>query len=280
MVIYADVLLVLNWWIDFLLLSGVRRLAGVPARPWRLALGGLSGAAACFVLFLPAMSVWLSMLMKLAAAAGMVRVAFRWQGWRPFVRQVLWLFSLSAALAGVCGALYFFVAPEDFYVFNGVVYYAVPPLLLVGLTVVCYGFLWLWEKWMRRRAPAGRRFMVRLFHEGRSVHFLCLYDSGNHLTEPFSGRPVLVVERSVAQQLVQVPTCTAELPAAVGNVWRLVPFDSLGGAGLLPAFTADRVVAETAAGEKELICYIAVCDRLGRGEYQGLLGSALGEQLT
>ena len=280
MVIYADVLWLLNGWIDFLLLLGVRRALGEGGKPWRLALGALFGAVSSFVLFLPPLPVWLSLAIKLVAAAGMVLVAFRWRGLRSFLRRMLLLFGLSAGLAGACGALYFFAAPADFYVVNGVVYYSVPPLLLVGLTVVCYGVLWGTELLLRRRAPAEMSCRVRLFWGDRQTEFACLYDSGNHLTEPFSGHPVLVVERSVAEELLEVPLSVEELPPHSEAGWRLIPYDSLGGSGLLPAFIPRQVVAITSRGEQKLsACYVAVCDRLGRGEYRGLMGSTLGEEL-
>ena len=278
MVIYIDILLALNWWIDFLLLLAVRRAMGGGARSWRLALGALVGALSCFVLFLPPLSVWLSLLIRLSAAALMVTVAFRRRSWQDWGRRVILLFALSAGLAGLCGALYFFLAPQGFYVFNGVVYYSVPPLLLVALTVVCYGLLWLSEQLLRRRAPKEHLFRVRLTHGGRTVTFPCLYDSGNHLVEPFSGRPVLVVERGVAEELLPVPPSVEDMPAQTG--WRLIPYDTLGGSGLLPAFLTDSATVLRRDTEHRLPeCYVAVCERLGRGEYSGLMGSELGEDL-
>ena len=276
MVIYLDMLLALNWWIDFLLLLGVRRAMGGGARSWRLAMGALVGALSCFALFWPPMAVWLTLGIRLLAAVLMVAVAFRFGSWRDFWRRVLLLFALSAGLAGLCGALYFFVAPQGFYVFNGVVYYSVPPLLLVALTVVCYGILWLAEQFLRRRAPKEHLFRVRLTHAGNSVTFPCLYDSGNHLVEPFSGYPVMVVERGVAEDLRPIPPAVEDLPADGG--WRLIPYDTLGGGGLLPAFLTDSATILLRGTERRLPpCYVAVCDRLGRGEYRGLMGSELGE---
>lgn len=276
MVIYIDVLLALNGWIDFLLLLGVRRSMGGGGRSWRLALGAFVGALSCLALLLPPMAVWLSLLMRFLSAAVMVTVAFGYGSWREWGRRVFLLFALSAGLAGLCGALYFFVAPQGFYVFNGVVYYAVPPLLLVALTVVCYGLLWLSEQLLRHKAPKEHLFRVRLTYEGRSTTFPCLYDSGNHLIEPFSGRPVLVVERSVAQELLPTVPSVSDLPSG----WRLVPYDTLGGSGLLPAFLTDSAVVLLRGAERRLpSCCVAVCDHLGRGEYRGLMGSEMGETL-
>lgn len=280
MILYVDILLAVNWWIDYLLLLGVQRLTGAESRRWRLPLGALTGAAAALTVFLPPLPAVLSLLVKLPAAAAMVLIGFCWSGRRAFVRRLLWLFSLSAALAGVCGALYFFVAPAGFYVFNGVVYYSVPPLLLVGLTVLCYAALWLVERVLRRRAPVQHSFTVTVYREGQAATLSCLYDSGNHLTEPFSGRPVLVAERAALAALGQLPQGAEQLSRA-GPGWRLIPFESLGGEGVLPAFLPQRITVRRAGKEQPLPpCYVAVCERLGRGEYRGLLGSALAEELT
>ncbi len=279
MVIYADVLLAVNWWVDFLLLLAVRRFMGLGARSWRLVLGALLGGVFSFSLFLPPIAAWLSLLLKLAAAGLMILTAFGWHDRRRFLRALLLLFGLSAGLSGLCSALYYFAAPRDLVVFNGVVYYAVSPWLLLGLTVLCYGVLWLFEVVIRRRAPREMHFKVRIRHADRSVLVNCLYDSGNHLTEPFSNRGVIVVERAAIEGLLPLPKNIEGLPP--NGLWRVVPFDTLGGGGLLPAFSPTSVTAITPRGERLLSdCYVAVCERLGRGEYEGLIGSALGDQLS
>lgn len=278
MIVYADMLLAVNWWIDFLLLLSVRRFAGVYVRAWRLALGSFVGALFSLVLLLPPMSVWLSLLLKLLSAGAMVLISFGWHNTRRYIRLLLLLFGLSAGIAGLCSALYHFTAPRDLFVVNGVIYYAVSPWLLLGLTVLCYGLMWMIERVIRRRAPEQHDFTVRVCRDGRTVSVKCLYDSGNHLSEPFSNRPVLVIERAVMEGLLTIPTDIEELPP--DGLWRVVPFDSLGGGGLLPAFLPDSVVALTPQGERTLgDCYVAVCPRLGRGEYEGLIGSALGDEL-
>lgn len=279
MVIYVDVLLVLNGWIDYLLLLAVRRFSGSEAPGWRLALGALVGAGFCLALLLPPLPLWGSLTVKLASAVVMVLIAFRWRGIRLLLRQTMLLFCFSAGLAGLCGMLYFFVAPLDFYVSNGVVYYSVPPLLLVGLTVLCYGVLWVGERWMLRRAPKEHRYTVRLSIGERCVEFPCLYDSGNHLVEPFSGSPVLVLEREIAAGLVSLPESVASLPCDGG--WRVIPYESIGGSGLLPAFVPERAEVLLPSGAWDLgRCYVAVCPSLDRGEYRGLMGSEMGEKLT
>lgn len=278
MIVYADILLAVNWWIDYLLLLGVRHVLGLGVRAWRLVLGGLFGSLFSLVLLLPPLPALVSLLIKLAAAALMVIIAFGWQNRRRYIRALLLLFGLSAGLSGLCSALYHFAAPRDLSVVNGVVYYAVSPWLLLTLTVVCYVLMWAFERVMRRRAPARRDFVVRVRSGDRSVMVKCLYDSGNHLTEPFSNRPVLVLERAAVEGLLLIPEDVEDLPP--NGVWRVVPYNTLSGGGLLPAFLPDSIVVLTECGERVIDdCYVAVCPRLGHGEYEGLIGSSLGDQL-
>lgn len=279
MVIYADVLVVLNAWVDYLLLLGVNRATGGGTKPWRLILGALIGGLSGLAVFLPPLPWWASLLVKAATAVLMIAAAFSFAPWRLFLRRSVLLFVFSAGFAGVCGALYFFVAPPGFAVVNGVVYYAVPPLLLVALTAVCYIAMWVAERLCRVRAPMGRSYTVRVTVDDRTAAVRCLYDSGDHLTDPFSGKPVLILERAAAETLLPVPSDTVAAAQAPG--WHLIPYGSLGGNGVLPAFSPRSVAVKTAAGETPLPpCLVAVCEHLGRGDYRGLIGTAFGDWLT
>ncbi len=270
MVIYADILLAVNGWADYWLLRGVCRL-GDGKRGWRLAVGAAVGAVAGLTILLPPLPVWAQLAIKLLTAAAMVLCAFGYGGRGRFLRRLFWLFGLSAAFAGVCGALYFFAAPRGMYFLNGTVYFAVSPLMLVALTVVSYLVLLGAERLLRRRAPAGHSFDITAEREGKKAAFRCLYDSGNRLSEPFSGKPVLIAERDAVRALLPPP----------GKDWRYIPYRAVGEDGLLAAFAPTRVTVHTADGDRDLPpCYIAVCDRLGKENCQGLLSAALGNELT
>ena len=79
------------------------------------------------MILLPAMPAAVSVLLKLAAAAAVVRLAFRWFGWRSYFKQMAVFFISSTLLAGIAYALVIFAAPEGLYVVDGVVYYNISP---------------------------------------------------------------------------------------------------------------------------------------------------------
>ena len=295
-VVYLDVLVVLNWFIDFLLLSSAARILRLTFKRWRLVLGALLGGVSACLIFLPAMPFALSMLVKLVAASLIVLTAFPWLGLRAYGKQMLVFFVISAAFAGIATAVWFFAAPAGLMVANGVVYFDVSPLLLVGLTVLSYGCIRIYDRFIRKKAPVNREYRLQLDGGAGTVELRALYDTGLHLTEPFSGKPVIVVRQSAVypnlppalREALSVQVTDDHVHSletgtvqAVASRLRMVPYQTVGGKGLLPAFQAPKtVITGVGKADKDITgVYIALAPDLGRGEYEALFGSDIGDLL-
>lgn len=87
-VLYLDVLIAVNLLIDFLLLSAAARILRLPVRKGRLLAGASVGALSCCMILLPPLPAAVSVLLKLAAAALVIRVTFRWFGWRTYIKEI------------------------------------------------------------------------------------------------------------------------------------------------------------------------------------------------
>lgn len=285
-VVYLDILVTVNWLIDFLLLRACARLLHLPCRRGRAVLGALFGGFSACVLLLPELPAVASLSLKLVTAGVMVLIAFPWTGLFSYLRQTGLLFLVSALFAGLAFALWFFVAPAGFYVSNGVVYYQIHPLLLAALCTACYLLVCLYERWFCRETRTGGRYRLTVTDKAGSVTLSALHDSGNGLTELFSGSPVIVAERdavlpilspamqqALEEMATEANTVSAEAVLAAG--WRLIPFRSLSGSGLLPAFRPQRITLKKENGKGGDItgCYIALSPPLGRGDYRALIGS-------
>ena len=79
--VYADVLLAVNFLIDYLLLLFCARLSGRRIIRKRLLAGALVGALTSLVIFLPPLSFWPMTLLKAGIAVLMVRLAYPWLSW-------------------------------------------------------------------------------------------------------------------------------------------------------------------------------------------------------
>lgn len=285
-VIYIDVLIAINVYIDFLLLKATARLLRLPHKTWRLALSSFVGAISCCTVLIPSLQGVLLVAIKVAVAAVMVWIAFGWEGMGPYIKQLVVLFVISTAFAGVATALWAFAAPQGFYVIGGVVYYDISPLLLAGLTAISYLLIRLYDRFIRKREPLGREYRLQIEMDGKAVEVKALYDSGNHLTEPFSGQPVAIITYGAAAKILPPRWLIAVTSAwnqdvpppdtAVSAGLRIVAYQALGGSGLLYAFKPSRLTILGQDGERDATgAYVAVCDSLGQGDYQALIGTDL-----
>ena len=278
-VIYLDVLLFLNLFADFWLLSSVARLLHIPHRGRRIVGGAAAGAAASLILLLPPLPLWLTLCIELLSAAVMTAIAFRFAGWRSFGVRIGVLFLLSTLFAGVSYLLWLLVSPAGFTVRNGVVYYDVSPLWLAATTLISYGAIRLYDRAAAHRLTRRREYRVTVTHRGKAVTVDALHDTGNRLREQFTGSPVIVADRDSLAPL-SLPDFSSLWEREEGTRTaaeyrlRMIPFSSVGGGGLLPAFRPDRVTVSTLSGEHRIVDggYIALTPALGRGPYHALLG--------
>lgn len=165
----------------------------------------------------------------------------------------------------------------------------------MALTVVSYGILWIWDRVTRKKAPLGGEYHLTLDYGMGPVSVRALLDTGNHLTEVFSGSPVAVVRREAVESalpssvLAAADALTPERHLRTARRFprrrpgisgiRLVPYRSVGGKGLLPAFRPQSASLLSSAGISRDVTgiYTALCSDLGRGGYDALIGSDLAE---
>ncbi len=266
--IYIDVLLILNGFIDCLLLSAVAAFRHLPHTRWRLLLGGFVGAVSSLIILLPRLPALLLLLLDIVTAAVMVRCAFPFTHIRSYLVSVGGLFLLSALFSGLSTLLWFFVAPQGFFVLNGVVYYNISSLLLLLCTLICYGISRIVEHLLSKEHAPSPPLVFTAEHHGQTVQFTALHDTGFSVCDTFSGNPVILVNRSVVAPLLPV-----DFPK-ISTGFRLIPCHTVAGDSLLYAFYPDRLTLSAKTGEKPLTgTLLAVSDQLKNEPFDALCGN-------
>lgn len=267
--IYADILVIVNFYVDFFLLYCVRKFLKLKTGGGRLVLGALAGGICALIGLLPA-PPWLSPLTgglcALAAAAAAftpVRPGLFFRCW-----LCAWLFSFL--LAGFILFLTQFAPPGYMAVVGGAVYLSLSLPVLFVATCLAYGGFWLFGRVFPREASL-ELCRLDIEDQGRHVQVYAKADTGNALREPFSGLPVVICQASAIGDLAPPGAQAfwgAEEPPT-GQGLRLIPFESVGGRGLLPAFKPSRVTQ--AKTGRELECYIALTQiPLSAGQFSAL----------
>lgn len=249
MPLYIDVLMVLNFLVDLLLLMGADRLCGQPGRPirWILAaaLGGIYGG----ICILPGVEFLSGTVCRILVLTGMGGIAFGVH--RDAVRRCVLFVLLSMALGGVVVGLSG----------DGVLTLSGAALAVCGM---CYfGF----------RRKVGAEFVpVEINTSDQRICFCALRDTGNRLVDPVTGKQILVVSPLVGKRLTGLEECDFHDPTALlGKCTgiRLIPFHSVGNpSGLLAAkrFTNVKI------GRWQGSCLVAFSPNGFADNYDALTG--------
>lgn len=256
MEVYADLVLILNFLVDFLLLLGTNRLAGFPPRPGRAAAAAMVGAVYSLCCLLPGFSFLGNLLWSLASLAIMSIIAFGWS--RSALRRGVIFAMLSFSLGGMALSLQ---SPG----------FAALVLGAAGIVLACFlGF----------GGKMGRRFVTVSLQAGEKHRRLtALQDTGNTLRDPVTGEGVLVTGPAVAEYFLGLrpeqlrdPVGTLETGKYPGL--RLIPYRAVGQpGGLLLAMRFPKVKVDKWEGSALVAFNPEEFD--GSDTYQALTGGVM-----
>ncbi|MDR1927782.1 MAG: sigma-E processing peptidase SpoIIGA [Oscillospiraceae bacterium] len=291
-VIYLDILIAINIFVTYLLLAASAFFSAVHTKRWRLLLSSLFGGATALLIFLPEAPWWLLLTEKLLCALAIVWLGFGFGERRRFLRCFSAFFAVSFAFAGIMLALWLTLKPGGMLYHNGTLYFDVNLITFVLFACACYAAVRGLVALLRRRHPGANACQATVQILGRSITLPAFYDSGNKLTDGFTGAPVVVAEyRALCGFLPEELRPFFRGEGGMGQIppedpWRSrlreIPFHALGREGLLPAFRSDRVTVKTknqAVPTPQAIVAVTA-DALSDGSYALLLQASMLEHHT
>lgn len=281
-VVYLDLVFLLNLCVDYLMLLAAGRLAGEVLRRPRLLLGAVLGGLYACGIFLPGLGFLERPLCRICVGVLMALLAYG--GSVHLLRCTLVFFGVSAALGGAILAVTL-LGGQSMTMKNGIFYSGMDLRILLLAAAGCYVMLTLvFGRGARHGLRELRTAEVRL--NERKVCLTALVDTGNTLSDPVTGRPVLVAEgarlgglfppesRPEPEEL-RDPTAALERLSAgrEGRRWRLLPYRAVGiSSGLLLALRTDGVrVGETDYGP--ILVALSPTPVSDGGGYNALIGA-------
>lgn len=277
MVIYADILFLVNLYIDFFLIVCVKKFLRLQATGFRMFLGALVGAFSSLCALLPVLDGILSILVGIVSAFLITAAAFAPIRLFAYLKAATayWLFSFL--FAGFFLLLSNFLPLSNLTVRNGTVYFGISPLMLFVFTLLAYLVISLAKRFMGPAEPKERYVKLNIENLGQACTIYAKSDTGNALKEPFSGLPVIVAEAEALKDVAPsgIMDFTRGHSEAAGL--RLIPFQTISGEGVLPAFKPQRVsLCDRDSPANNLPCYIAVSSRkLSAGSFSAVFNPDL-----
>jgi stage II sporulation protein GA (sporulation sigma-E factor processing peptidase) len=254
--VYVDVVMGLNFVVDFLLILSTNRLAGYPPGTGRAALAAVLGGIYGGTCLMPGFRFLGNTLWRLVSLGVIGTVAFGIG--KSMVRRLVLFVLLSMALGGIA---------------MGLGRGGLLPLLLSAslLSLMCVaGF----------QGKVGSSFVpVELSRQGKTLKLIALRDTGNTLKDPLTGESVLVMGAFGARILLGLTPRQVEDPVGTvvscpGMGLRLIPYRAVGSScGMLLAARMDQVRID---GKNAGTMVAFTADGLSaEQEYQALIGGAV-----
>lgn len=264
LIIYWDVLWLINLLMDFILLTICGTVLRYPIRVGRTLVAGVVGATLSLVFLWYEMGFYLAWLYKILLSWMMVKIAFPVQGWQQNIKTWI-VFYIGAWLVG--GVFYSLVPPEGqpeewfFWL-----------MIFIASAIAGTGLL-LWRE-VRQKGAWQMELLIGL--PAGDANVLALVDSGNRLVDPLSRDPVIIVEQEALAHLLP-----GDWKEGLGSnestlAPRYIPYASMGNPnGLLIGFRPLKAELRLQGGRR-IQCQGAVIgltkQRLDpSGQYQALV---------
>ena len=165
-VVYVDVLLGLNLFINYFLLLAVGKFLRLPVKRLRLLAGAGAGAVYALTILLPPLPAILALLCRLAASAVIVLLAFPVRTPKLLLRTAAAFYLVSFAFAGFLLAFWYLTSAPGLLIRNSVVYFNVSPLVFLVASVLAYGAVRLFQRLTGREEPKALLCRVTVTRAG------------------------------------------------------------------------------------------------------------------
>lgn len=246
MVVYIDVLIVLNLYINYFLIRATAMITRRVCSRGRSVLAALAGAAGALMILLPELPFLVVVLIKTGLGALIVFIAFGKQKPADLAMYTLFFLVVSFTFAGVMMALWTFAAPLGMVWSNGTAYFNIPISALAAFTAAAYCAVRLVRFFSDKRLHCERICAVKISSNDCAVELRGLCDTGNELCDLLSGKHIVICRYDKIAPIA--PSNALEyFDGKISESLRIVPCRTVAAETLIPIFKADIMIDGKAA---------------------------------
>ena len=270
MVVYADILVILNLIVDYFLLSASAAILRVKLSVFRQLASASVGALSSLYIFAPDLGLFFDLAFRAVICAVMVLCAFGFRGTKRFLRAAGVLFLVTCGFGGIMTALWTIFKPDGMTVVNSVVYFNISPAVLIGASVITYLLFMLLKAIFSKTSELAERCEITVTAEEKSITMDAIVDTGNSIKDYLSGSEVIIADSEFVRALLG--SDSPDTDARLKSRYRILPLSTVSGGGTLDGFRCDSAVISdgerTVKLEKPIL---AVSKTPLRDDYQAIV---------
>jgi len=227
MKIYIDLVVLLNFLFDLLLLFATGVILRRQTNLKKLLFGSLIGSITILSLFI-SLSSFMLFLIKVLISIIMVIITFGYKDIRYTLKNMFYLYTSSIILGGFL----YFLNLQFAYKNEGLVFYfnglSINFIVLIVLSpIIIYVYV---KQYKEIKTNYSNYYNIDLYLKtGKILELTAFLDTGNKLKDPYKKRPIILVNKSLINIDYESPN------------FLIVPYDSLNHQGLLKCIIPEKI---------------------------------------
>lgn len=221
MKVYLDLVFIINFFFDFILLYGTSKILKRIVSLKRLFLGSLVGTFSLIFLYLPLTSFKLFIL-KVLLSITIILVTF---GKKNIIQNISYFYILSIILGGTLYLFDISVAYKNtgiLFIKNGYVLNIV--LIIIVTPLIIYLYV---KEHLKYKNKISNKYQVEIKINENEYILEAILDTGNNLTDPYKKRPIILIDEKIKPKRKKII---------------YVPYKALNTQGVIPCILPDKVI--------------------------------------
>ena len=242
--VYVDVLFIINFIIDYILLSITSFFAKKPPKIIRMFFSASIGALFASVAFFMPSDMAFSLFSSFSVSVLMIAIAFGIKKISVLIKDVSIFYLISTAISGIGFSLIFSGKTSAAAINNGIFYADIDAYSLLGIFVISIILIHTATGYIRKlKIKSSFLYHVTIEKYGKTVSDVAFYDSGNFLSDPISHKSVLIAEWQTVSGLFEESKVTEAIVNHTKD-FLYIGCNSFGKTTGMYAFTPDNVYSD------------------------------------
>lgn len=243
MIIYIDVLLAINLYINYFLIRGTAVFLRRSLSVKRTLIAAGVGSLFSLVILLPELPFYINFLIRLITGCFIVYAAYGYDDIFDYTISLICFLVMGFLYAGIMLGIWVLFAPFGMYYRNGTTYFNIPIIAVGAFTAIAYFIVRLMRRISDNRRIYSDNADVVIITNGEKISVDGTADTGNSLCDPFSGKPVIIVTQKVLGDLIPQHINEYLKHGSIENIKgiRLIPCRTINGCSVIPVFKPDKI---------------------------------------
>ena len=245
MIIYGDILFILNMVIDYLLISLTSVIVGINVRFWRQILSAFLGGISSFYIFIDDTNLFIDISFRIVVTFLMMIIAFGIKSIRRTLKAGGLYFVCSLILGSLVNLIANTFKVQSVMANNTFFYIGISPLMLIILSVAFYFISVIIYRYTKNSPKGICKVIIQI--DNKNEEFYGLVDSGNSITDIMTNSEVFITNNKVLRKLTGLDNAEELLTGEYKNRCRLIPTDTVNGKSILYALRCEgaKIMTET-----------------------------------